>query len=54
MEGDAVRYADLTAGRHTVAIMYSGDEGGFHDALYVSYAGAYKDGDAGVLPQLRG
>lgn len=44
MEGDAVRYADLTAGRHTVAIMYSGDEGGFHDALYVSYAGAYKDG----------
>ena len=43
MEGDAVHYADLTAGRHTVAVMYSGDEGGFHDALYVSYAGAYAE-----------
>ncbi len=41
MEGIADKYVSLKAGFHTVSIAYSGDEGGFHDALYVTYAGAY-------------
>lgn len=45
MEGSAVRYVDLSAGRHTVAVMYDGESGGFHDALYVSDVGAYGEGE---------
>ena len=41
MEGMADEYVNLTSGRHSVAVMYDGEAGGFHDALYVSYAGAY-------------
>ena len=41
MESSAERYVDLTAGRHSVALMYNGQAGAFHDVLYVSYAGAY-------------
>ena len=35
------QYADLKAGHHKIALMYNGEAGGFHDALYVSYTGAY-------------
>ncbi len=45
MEGSTERYYDLKAGYHTVSVMFSGDAGGFHDALYVTYAGAYGCGE---------
>ena len=41
MEGMVPQYADLKAGHHKIALMYNGEAGGFHDALYVSYTGAY-------------
>ncbi len=41
MEGLEERYFDLRAGYHTVTVAYSGQAGGFHDALIVSYAGAF-------------
>lgn len=41
MEGLAEEYVHLQKGSHSVALMYSGDEGAFHDCLYVSYIGAY-------------
>lgn len=41
MEGMADKYVNLTRGRHSVKIMYSGEEGAFHDALIVTYEGAY-------------
>lgn len=41
MEGMAEEYIDLTAGRHRISVMYDGEAGGFHDVLYVAYAGAY-------------
>ncbi|MCD8049231.1 MAG: Ig-like domain-containing protein [Clostridia bacterium] len=41
MEGSVEKYVNLTKGHHTVALMYNGDDGGFHDMLVVSYAGSY-------------
>ncbi|MCH5188419.1 MAG: hypothetical protein J1F63_08440, partial [Oscillospiraceae bacterium] len=41
MEGMAEEYVSLTAGRHRISVMYDGEAGGFHDVLYVAYAGAY-------------
>jgi len=42
MFGLHTEYVDLTAGEHTLALMKSGTRGGIvHDALSVSYAGAY-------------
>lgn len=43
MEGMAEEYVNLTRGNHTINLMYNGDEGAFHDCLYVSYAGAYDE-----------
>lgn len=43
MEGMVDKYVHLTKGSHTIRIMYSGDEGAFHDALYVSYIGSYDE-----------
>ncbi len=40
MEGMCDKYVNLTAGSHSIKIMYSGDAGAFHDCLYVSYVGA--------------
>ena len=42
MEGMVEKFVSLEKGRHKVQLMYSGDEGAFHDVLYVSYLGAYE------------
>ena len=41
MEGLVEEYIDLKAGRHRISVMYDGEAGGFHDVLYVAYAGAH-------------
>lgn len=41
MEGMVERYVNLTRGSHSIALMYNGDAGAYHDALYVSHSGAY-------------
>ncbi len=41
MEGMAEKYVSLEKGTHKIKVMYQGEAGAFHDALYVSYAGAY-------------
>lgn len=48
MEGMCDKYVNLTAGSHSIKIMYSGDAGAFHDCLYVSYVGAM-DSDVPVF-----
>ncbi len=41
MEGTVDKYVHLERGTHSIKVMYSGDAGAFHDALYVSYHSAY-------------
>ncbi|MGM9936217.1 MAG: hypothetical protein ACI38A_02630 [Candidatus Ornithomonoglobus sp.] len=41
MESMVTKYADLSKGRHKIALKYNGEGGAFHDALVVSNAGAY-------------
>lgn len=43
MEGVAEKQVSLKKGTHTIRVMYSGESGIFHDALYVSYLGAYEE-----------
>lgn len=41
MEGKVEKHLDLTAGVHRIRLEYGDLAGGYQDALYVSYAGAY-------------
>ncbi len=43
MSGISEKYVHLTKGTHTIKVMFNSDQGAFHDALYVSYAGAYDE-----------
>lgn len=51
MEGMVDKYVHLKKGTHKIKIMYSGDDGAFHDVLYVSYVGAY-DSDAPIYDKI--
>lgn len=42
MEGMKEHYVSLKAGYHKISLLYNGNAGAFHDALTVSYAGAYE------------
>ncbi|MBR5536064.1 MAG: Ig-like domain-containing protein [Clostridia bacterium] len=51
MEGMVEKCVALKRGMHSVKLSYSGDEGAFHDVLYVSYIGAYEE-DAPIYDKI--